>query len=43
LRQDDFFAVELRLLQSTVRLKGAYFSRAMRSQVSITASKVSRE
>src|SRR5260221_7423182 len=28
---------------STVRLKGAYFSRAMRSQVSSTASKVSRE
>ncbi|MNT59358.1 hypothetical protein D3C72_1968620 [compost metagenome] len=28
---------------STVRLNGAYFSRAMRSQVSSTASKVSRE
>jgi len=28
---------------STVRLNGAYFSRAMRSQVSSTASNVSRE
>src|SRR6218665_2898399 len=28
---------------STVRLKGAYFSRAIRSQLSSTASKVSRE
>jgi hypothetical protein len=43
LRQDDLLAVEARLLGVDQRLNGAYFSRAMRSQVSNTASKVSRE